>query len=197
MVSEVFSQPGSALWVYVFVVLIILVIMLIGSSLMPYKMDKSGNLRMKAGLGFLIIAIILGIIVYFLAANGIEQWAWFIALMPVALVLFGVYFTFFLAMGNVMLIVGIVIAFAVMVWALYYAFVTPLYSILAFPLIFLILIISGGVTWGKMNSNGKKGGKKQRGRSPSRSRSSKSNSDMSSNASLSDILDVSNAPALG
>lgn len=191
MVSEVFSQPGAALWVYVFVVLIILVMMLIGSSLMPYRMDKTGNLRMKAGLGFLIVAIILGIIVYFLIASNVEQWAWFIALLPVALVLFGVYFTFFFAMGSVMLLIGTIIAFIVMVWTVYYAFVTPLYSILAFPLIFLILVILGGVGWGSMNK------KKSHRRAGRERMSQKSQSSEMSEASLGDILDVSNSPNLG
>jgi hypothetical protein len=194
MVSEVFSQPGAALWVYVFVVLIILVIMLIGSSLMPYKMDKTGNLKMKAGLGFLIVAIILGIIVYFLEASNVEQWAWFIALMPVALVLFGVYFTFFFAMGSVMLLIGAIIAFIVMVWVVYYAFVTPLYSILAFPLIFLILVILGGIGWGSMNKKKSRRGGKQR---MMESMSQKSEASEMSDASLADILDVSNSPNLG
>lgn len=194
MVSEVFSQPGAALWVYVFVVLIILVIMLIGSSLMPYKMDRTGNLKMKAGLGFLIVAIILGIIVYFLEASNVEQWAWFIALMPVALVLFGVYFTFFFAMGSVMLLIGAIIAFIVMVWVVYYAFVTPLYSILAFPLIFLILVILGGIGWGSMNKKKSRRGGKQR---MMESMSQKSEASEMSDASLADILDVSNSPNLG
>jgi len=194
MVSEVFAQTGSALWVYVFAVLIILVIMLIGSSLMPYKMDKSGNMKLKAGLGFLIVAIVLGIVVYFLAAANIEQWAWFIALLPVALILFGVYFTFFFAMGTVMLLIGTIIAFIVMIWILYYAFVTPLYSILAFPLIFLILIIVGGIGWGAMN--GKKKGKKMRGDMNEMGDMSEMES-AKSEASLNDILDVSNSANLG
>jgi len=191
MASEIFSQPGAALWVFVFAVLIILVIMLIGSSLMPYRMDKNGNMKLKAGLGFLIVAIILGIIVYFLVAANIEQWAWFLALLPVALILFGVYFTFFLAMGSIMLLIGTIIAFIIMIWILYYAFVTPLYSILAFPLIFLILIIVGGVGWGAMN------GKKYKKRKTEISISERSDRSSKSEASLNDILDVSSNADLG
>lgn len=191
MVSSVFSQPSSAIWVYVFTVLIILVILLIGSSLMPYRMDKNGNIRMRAGLGFLLVALILGIIVYFLGAGGIEQWAWFIALMPVALVLFGVYFTFFFAMGQVMLLIGTIIAFIVMVWAVYYAFVTPVYSILAFPIIFIILVILGGIGWGKMK-NQKQHKKMKKRHSRDSMSSSMSQKSARSEGSLNDILDVSN-----
>lgn len=154
MVSQVFTQPGSALWLYVFVVLIIIVLLLIGSNMMPSNMDRHGA-RLKVGLGFLIIAIVLGIVIYFLIASNIEQWAWFIALLPTAILLFAIYFAFFGAMGNIMLIIGTFIALFVMIWVIYYAFANGQWSLLAFPIIYIILAIMGGVGWGMWNKNGK------------------------------------------
>lgn len=143
MVHSALQQPAAALWLYVFVVIILLVLSWVGASSMS-KWDQNGNMRVRGGLGFLIVAIILGIIVYFLIAADIQQWAWFIALLPTAILLFGIYFAFFAVFGQVMFWIGSLIALFVMIWLIYYAFVNQVYSLLAFPIIYLIIIIAGG-----------------------------------------------------
>ncbi len=143
MVHPALQTPAAALWLYVFVVIILLVLSWVGASSMS-RYDQNGNMRVRGGLGFLIIAIILGIIIYFLVAADIQQWAWFIALLPTAILLFGIYFAFFAVFGQVFFWIGSLIALFVMIWLVYYSFVEQHWSLLAFPIVYLIIIISGG-----------------------------------------------------
>lgn len=143
MVHSALQQPSSSLWLYVFVVIILLVLSWVGASSMS-KWDQNGNMRVRGGLGFLIIAIILGIVIYFLIAADIQQWAWFIALLPTAILLFGIYFAFFAVFGRVFFWIGSLIALFVMIWLVYFSFVNQTWSLLAFPIIYLIIIIAGG-----------------------------------------------------
>jgi len=143
MVHQALSTPAAALWLYVFVVIILLVLSWVSAASMP-QWDQNGNMRVRGGLGFLIIAIILGIIIYFLIAADIQQWAWFIALLPTAALLFGIYFAFFAVFGQVMFWIGSLIALFVMIWLVYYSFVNQHWSLLAFPIIYLIIVILGG-----------------------------------------------------
>jgi len=156
MVHSALSAPASALWLYVFVVIILLVLSWVSTASFP-QWDRTGNMKIRGGLGFLIIAIILGIIVYFLVAADIQQWAWFVALLPTAILLFCIYFAFFAVFGQVMFWIGSLLALFVMIWLVYYAFVNQAWSLLAFPVIYLILVILGGVgmaSWRRFNSDG-------------------------------------------
>lgn len=144
MVHPALNAPAASLWLYVFVVIILLVLSWVGASSMS-QYDQTGNMRVRGGLGFLIIAIILGIVIYFLVAADIQQWAWFISLMPTAILLFGIYFAFFAVFGQVFFWIGSLIALFVMIWLVYYSFVEQHWSLLAFPIIYLVIIISGGL----------------------------------------------------
>ena len=83
---NIFEQPATALWVYVYVVIILLVLSWIGASV-GSTFDQDGTMRFRGSLGFLLVAILLGVLVYFLVAANIQQWAWFVALLPTALLL--------------------------------------------------------------------------------------------------------------
>lgn len=143
MVHSALQQPAAALWLYVFVVIILLVLSWVGAT-SASKWDSSGNMRIRGGLAVLVLALIVGIVLYFLVAADIQQWAWFIALMPTAILLFGIYFAVFAVFGQVMFWIGSLIALFVMIWLVYYAFTEQIWSLLAFPIIYLIILIMGG-----------------------------------------------------
>lgn len=147
MVHDIFEQPATALWVYVFAVIILMVLSWIGASTAS-SFDPYGHNRFYGGLLFLIVAILLGVLVYFLVAADIQEWAWFIALLPTALILFGIFFAFFGVFGPVGFWIGVVIALFVSVWAIYEAVVTQTWSILMFPIVFLLIAIAGGLGYG-------------------------------------------------
>jgi hypothetical protein len=148
MVHELFTQPTTALWVYIFSVIILLILSYLAASAMR-KYDKEGHMRARGGLAALLIAIILGIVIFFLISSGQNDWGWFLALLPVAILLFGIYFAVFFALGRVLYLLATIVALFLMIWLVYYAIVTPnQWPLLAFPIIFLILLIIGGVGMG-------------------------------------------------
>lgn len=147
MVHNIFNQPPTALWVYVFAVIVLLVLSWIGASTAS-SLDPRGSGRMYGGLLFLVISILLGVLVYFLVAADVQEWAWFIALLPTAIVLFGIYFAFFGVFGPVGFWIGVVVAFFVMVWTIYEAVATQTWSILMFPIVFFLIAIAGGLSYG-------------------------------------------------
>ena len=100
---------------------------------------------------FVLLAVILGIVLFFLIASGIEQWAWFIALLPIAVLLFAVYFAIFAAFGKVVFLIASFVALFVMIWLVYFSFINQAWSLLAFPIIFLVMALVMGFGWGAWN----------------------------------------------
>jgi hypothetical protein len=159
MVDTAFHTPEAPLWLYVFVVIILLVLAWIGAGMLTAYTGLGGNMQARGGWVSVILAIILGIVIYFLIAAGIEDWAYFVAFLPTAILLFGIYFAFFAAFGAVSFWIGTIIALFVMIWLTIYAFTEQQWAFLAFPIVYLIMVIAGGAGWGMWAGyKNKKGG---------------------------------------
>lgn len=158
MVHDLFAQhPYSALWLYVFAVIILLVLSYIGVSVAGRKYDANGNKRMSGGLAALLIAIILGLVIWFILTSSNVKWAWLLSLLPVALLLFGIYFAVFMSLGKVMFFIAFLVALLISIWLIYFVAISGQFELLAFPIVFLVLIIVGGLGWGMWNKRVKQG----------------------------------------